>query len=296
MALVPEICAYTLLGLILEIFESVGCILPSASRRYVAGFIGRLVAISNPSLRRQIEKNLKIINSPVTQDLHKSSMKVIENFAISLCDFIWPGEINIRINGMEHIQDTYKRGKGLVLITCHLGPWELGGHIFKNLDIPALAIYKRYSSALMRRFIQRHRAPGLNYVAVGEGISKKCMKQLRSGGALCALGDIPFGEVGVTVKLCGRNAKLPRGPVLLAYRAGSPVIPGFVLREGPGNYVINMENPIYPSTFQSRDIKRHGNEEVIELVQQVADVITRYVRNYPEQWCRFDNVWEDSFH
>lgn len=283
-----------LFAVVLEIFELTGRFLTPASRRYIAGLIGRMAARAKPNLRLQVESNLKIVNSPFIHDLYGSSIKVIENFAISLCDFIWPGEINIRVNGMEHIQNNYKRGKGLVLITCHLGPWELGGHIFKNLDIPALAIYKRYSSALMRRFIQRHRAPGLNYVAVGEGISKECMKQLRAGGALCALGDIPFGEDGVTVKLCGRNAKLPRGPVLLAYRAGSPVIPGFVLREGPGKYVINMENPIYPSAFQSGDIKKPGNEEVMELVQQVADVITRYIRNYPEQWCRFDNVWEDN--
>jgi KDO2-lipid IV(A) lauroyltransferase len=135
----------------------------------------------------------------------------------------------------------------------------------------------------MQGFIQRRRARGLRYLAVGRGAAHGVLKILRRRETVAMLADRPFGEDGVPVTLCGRTARLPRGPFLFACRHGTPILPGFVIMEGPGRYRAVIEEAIWPA----------GPDDVQNLMDKMAQVLGQYLSLHAEQWFCFEPVWED---
>ena len=102
---------------------------------------------------------------------------------------------------------------------------------------------------------------------------------LRAHGLLALLGDRRFGVGGRAVPFFGRPARLPAAPLALARRTGAALVPGFVVRTGPGRYQIRLEPPV----------TAHGHGALVAL----AATLERYVRAHPEQWFVFEPMWDE---
>lgn len=243
--------------------------------------MGALGALYRPQ-RRAVKENLKVINE--WAGTHFSPHRVFENFALTLSDFLCRIPVRIEVEGREKAEAARAAGQGVMVLTSHLGHWELGGQVLAQWGWPATAVYKPYTSTRMQKFIQSRRAQELDYLAVGAGAARGLARLLREKRTVVVLGDRPFGEDGEEVMLCGRPAKLPKGPFLLSTKYGTPILPGFVVRESPGCYRAIVEDPIWPSG--------HGPEAARELLQATAGVLEKYVARYGDQWYCFERVWD----
>ena len=97
--------------------------------------------------------------------------------------------------------------------------------------------------------------------------------------------DIPFGEKGRRrLKICGAWTHLPLGPWAIAARARAVVIPGFVLRERPGQYRVIFHDPIVPREGSLR----RQMEGMQEIYRQHLE---HYLQTYPEQWGVLQPFW-----
>jgi KDO2-lipid IV(A) lauroyltransferase len=94
----------------------------------------------------------------------------------------------------------------------------------------------------------------------------------------------------VFVDFFGTKAATTPGPAVLALRTGAHLVPIFMLREGPGKHRLIVEEPIEPV--------RTGNQEadVIATTQKCADVLEKYVREYPSQWFWVHRRWRSQPH
>jgi Kdo2-lipid IVA lauroyltransferase/acyltransferase len=244
--------------------------------------LARLSRIFTPSKWRTVEANLAVIEAWTGRRTRPD--EVFENFAVTLSDFLSQAPVDVVVEGRERAEKARSAGRGVIFLTSHLGHWELGGRILSDWGWPATAVYKPYRSRVMQRFIQKRRAAGLNYLAVGRGAAAGVAQVLQRGENVALLGDWPFGEEGVPAVVCGRPAKLPRGPLLFACRYGAPVVPAFVVREAPGRYRALVEEPLWPGGKTPRDVD--------DLVRRVAGVLETYFSAYTGQWYCFERFWE----
>lgn len=258
--------------------------LPDGSRYACASAIGRGVSRLFPDKRVAVEKNLAVINAWAGTRYRVE--RVFENFGMTLSDFLAHPPVNIRVEGREKAEEARRHGHGTIFLTSHLGNWELGGRVLAGWGWPVTAVYQPYTSKAMQKYIQERRAPGLNYLAVGKGAALGVARVLERRESVAILADRPFGEAGEIVSLCGRPARLPRGPFLFAARSGAPLVPGFVLMEGPGRYRVVVEDPIWPTG--------KGHAAVQILLDKMAQVLGKYLAQHAEQWYCFEPVWEGS--
>jgi lauroyl/myristoyl acyltransferase len=257
--------------------------LPAPTRYAAAAAVGRWSSRFFPEKRRAVARNLAVINrwghGRVTVD------RVFENFGITLSDFLSRSPVEVDVEGRDMAEEALRRGHGALFLTSHLGNWELGGHVLSQWGWPVTAVYQPYKSRAMQEYIQGRRAENLRYLAVGRGAAAGMARLLGKGEAVAILADRPFGEDGAPVRLCGRRARLPRGPFVFACRFGAPVIPGFVLLEKPGRYRVVVKKPLWP--------RGKGDAAVQDLLDQMARVLEKYIALHGDQWYCFEPVWDE---
>lgn len=234
-----------------------------------------------PAQRRAVRRNLDVIQASGSR--HVLVDDVFRHFGWTLLDFLTGFKPEIRIVGREKAEEARRKGRGVIFLTTHLGSWELGGKILAKWGWDVTAIYQPYQSAAMQEFIQSRRADGLSYLPVGKGAARGMSKILDRGGVVAILGDRPFGEDGEPVLLCGREARLPRGPFLFAAHHGTPIVPGFVLIEAPGRIVTVVEDPLWPVG--------KGPAAVKDLLDRTALILEKYLIEHAEQWYCFESAW-----
>lgn len=256
--------------------------LPPAVRYASAAGLGRAVSRLFPAKRRAVEENLAVIEA--WSGRRHDPERVFQSFGRTLSDFLSNSPVEVRVEGREKAEEARRRGRGTVFMTSHLGNWELGGRVLAEWGWPVTAVYRAYSSPAMQRFIQRRRPAGMSYLAVGQGAARGVAQVLERGGTVAMLADRPYGEDGVETRLCGRPARLPRGPFLFACRHGAPVIPGFVLHEAPGRYRAVVEDPLWPAG--------RGIDAAKDLLDRMARVLEKYLVSHGDQWYCFEKVWE----
>ncbi|MBI4395781.1 MAG: lysophospholipid acyltransferase family protein [Elusimicrobia bacterium] len=254
-------------------------------KRYAwASRLGKKIPLFFPSKKRIVESNLTVINAWAGKTF--TPEKVFENFAHTLSDFLsQPSTLSVEVEGREKADEVRRQSRGAIFLTSHIGHWELGGQILAGWKWPVTAVYKPYRLHSMQKFIQRRRAQGFHYLAVGRGAAMGVSRALERNETVAFLGDRPFGEDGTLVTMCGRKTRLPRGPFMFACHYSVPVIPGFVFMSRPGHYRAVVEDAIWPSG--------KGPDAIDEMLRKTAQILEQYISRYGDQWYCFEPVWED---
>jgi KDO2-lipid IV(A) lauroyltransferase len=274
----------TLFAAVLRVLHAWTRRLPAADRHRWARRLARLTPLLTPARWRAVQANLDVIAAHGGRPA--SPLRVFENFAVSLSDFVAGARPHVKEEGREKAEAARRRGHGAVFLTSHLGRWELGAHILAEWGWKATAVYQPYRSASLRRFIESRRAPGIDFVPVGRGAAAAVARALRRKETVIFLGDRPFGERGLPVRLCGRTARLPSGPFRFACRHGAPIIPGFVLADAAGHCRAVVDDALWP--------RGKDDASVQELLERTAKVLEKFISNHAEQWYCFESVWAED--
>jgi KDO2-lipid IV(A) lauroyltransferase len=194
--------------------------------------------------------------------------------------------------GMEHLDAALARGQGVILLTCHLGLWELGAvylhyggyrpHIVGLVDSAHEGITEFRDWMRTRHHVGVVNRDGVHLAAL------EIQRLLGEGKIVALLGDRLIGEKGTEVEFFGRRVAFPTGPFRLARSTGAAVLPCFVVREGRG-YRAAIEPPIPLAS----DAKSHG-EALQEATQEVARQFEKWIYRYLDQWYVFSPFWEPT--
>ena len=185
------------------------------------------------------------------------------------------------------LDDAIAAGKGAILLSIHLGNWELGGLGLAEKGYRMNILTFREPDAkvnLKREQLRRER--GINFIYVDREVTTslaivEAVQALNRNEVLAILGDRDGSSHTMALEFFGRQVRLPLGPAYLALASGAPVIPVFVPLEGE-RYAAIMEQPIF---FQA---SRDERDRVIrEGTEQLVRIFERYIRAYPDQWYNF---------
>ncbi len=216
--------------------------------------------------------------------------EVFRNFGRYLVEFftMHRSDSAVVVDGASYLDDIRRRRCGAIILTAHVGNWELGAVVLKRMGVPLTVVALQHddpgTNALFDR--QRRRC-GLEVVPLGAHAARQCLQRLREGRMIGLLGDREFGRNGVSASFLGQPLTLPKGPAVLSLRAQAPIVPTFLIREGRGAFRLCIEPPLWPG-------RAAGVSAVGALTQRYAGILERYLTRYPEQWLMFRPILSAS--
>jgi KDO2-lipid IV(A) lauroyltransferase len=245
--------------------------------------------------RDSVAQNLSIITKKDIDECQKLARQVFRNFGLYLVDFFRMSNLSVedikkrvKVEGIENIDGVLKQNKGGIILTCHIGNWEMGGVVMAMLgyDISALVLNHKHKN-INDFFIKQREEKGLKVIPIDYSM-KRCVSALRKKGLLAIAGDRDFTNNGVVMDFFGMPASIPKGPAMFALKTNSPIIPGMLVRQGTFNYKLIFDSPI-----ELKEIPGMDKDEIIkEADKKIVSIMEKNIRAYPDQWLIFRKFWE----
>ena len=206
------------------------------------------------------------------------------------------GEVKFERDGHEVIEEVLAGGKGVILMSAHLGNWELaayclGGYMRDGKRVPVNAVmFKGESEKVEKQLKKASGEPPFRIIASNDSLqaSIDCKQALERGEVVAIHGDRILGSGGVKVPFLGAEAKFPIGPFVLAASTGAPIVFTFANRLGVRHYKLTARGPHY---FAFGDRKKR-DENLKAWVQIYVDLIEELLKQYPLQWHNFYPFWD----
>jgi KDO2-lipid IV(A) lauroyltransferase len=210
----------------------------------------------------------------------------VETALLSRVDPAWVLELFESVEGWDVVERLRARGRGLIMVTGHLGNWELGGAYIATRGVPLDVVVRRMANPLFDGYLTRTRSRLRMAVVRDREAVRRTPRTLRAGGAVAFLTDQAGLNLASTfVPFFGRPAKTPRGPAVFALRLDAPVIFGTALRLPTGRYRLAFEEVPVP---ESGDV----DSDVDALVASYTQILEKWVRRAPEQYFWQHHRWK----
>ncbi len=192
--------------------------------------------------------------------------------------------------GTEHLVTARDAGRGAILLTAHVGNFEIGGFFLGEIGLKVAVVYLSDPSPVVERDRRAARDRlGIRSLQMKSDFSAiEILRSLEEGFFVAIQGDRDYSGTGPKLPFLGRSVSFPVGPFRIAAAAGVPILPVFVLREEDGTYRTVVEAPI-----RVEAVSRGRREEVERsaMLEFVA-ILERTVRENGEQWYIFSRFWE----
>lgn len=184
-------------------------------------------------------------------------------------------------------------GRGVLLVTAHVGNWEVGSGLPASLEQRRVHLVRERESdpraqALIESMLRERMGPDYTtHFATGDPrLGVELLEALRRGDVVALQGDRPrAGGHVVQTRMFGRPYALPRGPFALARVAETPLLPVFTLRTGRLRYRVVFRDPILVARSSDR------NGDFAAAAETLAQDLEWAIREEPHQWFCFRKVW-----
>lgn len=219
--------------------------------------------------------------------------EVFENLGKNFVELIALARFNksnikryIDCRGMEVIESFTRDNKRAIVLSAHLGNWELLAHYFAIQGFPVNVIARRLRMEQFEKFLDRIRKRNRVNVLYRDASAKDVISLLKENKFIGIMPDQDMTSVsGVFVDFFGRPAYTPDGPALLSYLTGAPIIPCFIVRKPFGHEIV-IEGPMELESSGDRE------KDILENTRRYTKVIENYIRRFPSQWVWFHERWK----
>ncbi|HTY45616.1 MAG TPA: lysophospholipid acyltransferase family protein [Patescibacteria group bacterium] len=243
--------------------------------------------------RRAVRENLSAIFPDKTpRQIRQIRRRMFRNFAKYLVDFFRHSKIDreyvlrcVKIENLRYFDEALAGGKGVVVLTAHLGNWELGGVVMGLLGYPTWVVALPHKSKKVNDFFNAQREVfGTKVIPLGRAV-RACLNLLKENNMIALVGDRDFTERGAVVDFFGKPTIFPEGPAALSLKTGAPIVAGFMVRNPDDTFTLRLEAPM--AYAGSGNLK----QDIPDLLNCYKATIERYIREYPDQWFMFRRFW-----
>ena len=280
---------------ILGFFQKILRALPYSWSVTVGAWVGGLLRILSKKRVDEAERRcVRALQAGVTRarEIVKESYK---NLGRSIAEFISLDKGRARsgdlltIHGEEHLKKAIERGKGVILLSAHMGNWELGAAALAKKGYPMNAIgADQRDDRITDLIIKIRDQSGVSTVSKGFDL-KAALRCLKRGEALAILIDQDVRDKGVIVPFLGLPASTPYGPAKIARKLESTLLITFMVRRGTS---IFHDLYILPSPWEKGFPQE---EETMESAMTLCnDAISRFIQKWPEQWMWLYPRWAST--
>ncbi|OGU12148.1 MAG: lipid A biosynthesis acyltransferase [Geobacteraceae bacterium GWC2_58_44] len=202
-----------------------------------------------------------------------------------------PESLKVDLAGRQDLAGLLAEGRGLVLVTAHVGCWQLAMASLSVLDTRINLLMHREEGDLDRQFFEHggKRAPyGIIDPAGYLGGALEMLQVLKHGEVLCIMGDRVMGGEGGTVGVdfLGEPVELPFSPYKLASATGAPVAVIFPYRSAEGAYALQVARVIRVPEQLGRKASAYR-----PFAAEFAQALEQFVAEHPYQFFNFFDMW-----
>jgi predicted LPLAT superfamily acyltransferase len=193
-------------------------------------------------------------------------------------------------NGENYLEDIVKNGKGGILLSGHLGNWDVAGHFLERLHTKInIVMFDGEDRQIKQLFdgLADHKKPQIIYIKSDLSHVFEINRALESNELVCIHADrFVHGTKTLEVPFFGEKAKFPEGPFLLALKMKKPVV-----------FVYAVKNAIFSYELSSTPIMNFSvnNGDTLDTVATAYSMLLeKMTRRYPHQWFNYYDFWRTS--
>ncbi len=285
------------LYIVIKVGAWVSRILPLRLRYRMSTVISDFLWLTWTSKRRTCIDNMAIVlgGNPCDAEVRRVARDAFHQFGKGIVDFLGFANLdpkdhamrNIPLTGWDLVEEGLAKGKGVLLATAHFGSTDMGGITLAsrsdNFYAVADVFYPEYVDRLIRRTREQK-----GYRLIPATSARGIIRALKENALVVVLFDRPMPlDDGVPVNFFGHRSALPAGVAVVARHSGATVLPGYIFRN-PDN---SFQGHIYPSV--SEGLTGEKDRDVGLVMQRLADSLERVIREAPDQWYMFRQMWPE---
>jgi len=285
------------LSLTFFLYRLAGAVLPAIPTVLgyrLAEIGGALIFALSPDVRRRVCANLShvLAQEPDHPLVRVTARRMLGNLVKNYFDLfrlprLTPAQSAqfVEVQGWQHIETSLSRGKGLIVVSAHLGNIEIVVQIFARHGVAVTIPVERLQPPRLFDYICRLRSShGLRLVPI-DGPLLMLYRALRRGEVVGLAADRDITASGQVAHFFGAPAQLPDGHVRLALRTGAPLLCAFSQRLAHNRFLAHILPPL--------ELAQSGNPEadVAAGVRQVLATVEQAIAQHPDQWYVSHAVW-----
>jgi lauroyl/myristoyl acyltransferase len=279
--------------------QSIVARLPRSWAYALAVFAARFSWWFSPLARPRLEYNLKIACPELEQnprELHRISRLNFRNHAKAYADLMQLPSMRVqamrqllKVRGLEYLEEARAAGKGVLVVSCHMGSYEVVAAIWSATLAPVSFFAEELEPRALFEWYRDTRARlGISVLTLDTGGLRKVLQALRDDEMVITAIDRDITGTGSLIPFFGRMAPIPLGPAAIALRLGTPLFPVCVYRLPDDTYQAEGAPLVY-----ARDTG-HAKADQIRTTQELLRPIESFIRSHPDQWHVPHRIWSGS--
>ncbi len=259
--ILPIACSFALARGCMRILGPLTPLWDKVSRNHAIAF-PELGASSRRALRRQTFSHLgdAIAELVLAPDLYAPEDERIE----------WIAD--------PSLLDTLAAGRPMVMVTGHVGAWQLTNMVSRHWGIPLTSLYAEESNpGLAELMLELRNGLGCRWLPSAGGI-RTLLEELRAGHSVGLACDTRMDQ-GEPVQFFGHAVLSNTVPARLALRLGAPLVPVLAERLPGQRYRISLQAPV-----TAPDTARSASEQALEMTAAMMVRFETWVRDTPAEW------------
>lgn len=191
-----------------------------------------------------------------------------------------------RFHHIEHLDKALERGKGIILVTGHMGNFEWFAYVLSMMGYKIAGVAKRQSNPYINELIYNSRRQFGTEVIYTKSAMKDGIKILQENKMLGLVADQDAKHRGIFVDFLGIPSSTAVGPAVFHLRSGAPMIFCAAIRRDYAQFDVYFEPPLETVYDKATD------ENIRTITQRHVRALERWVRQYPEQWFWTHRRWK----
>lgn len=196
----------------------------------------------------------------------------------------------VHFEGLEHLEEAYAEGHGVIMCTAHYGNWEMLGASMALLGYPILSITRKQNNGDMDRFINDYRQMVGQHVTYNHGENSMLAigRYLKEKHLVGILYDQDSAHTGEHLEFFGKPARVPDGAAHLARLFKAPIVPLFMHNNPDGTLTAVIHPPLHALKTRDRE------ENVHVIMRRLIAIAEDEIRRDPTMWFWVHDRWKDG--
>jgi phosphatidylinositol dimannoside acyltransferase len=263
----------------------------------LAVLVARFAYVFARKARAALERNLLIAMPELApRDLRRLAWRNFRNHSKAYADLmrlpvarVEDLRAQLRVRGVEHLDAARERGRGVLVVSAHMGSWEVAAAIWSVTVAPVSLFAEELEPRELYEWYRCTRARlGISVLPLTRSGLRQVLQALDAEEMVVTAIDRDILGTGITVDFFGRPALIPDGPAAIALRKGTPLLPVAVYRLPDDTFQAVGYPPIFAEATGDRIADIH------RVTRELVDRLEQIIREHPDQWHVPHPIWPEG--
>jgi KDO2-lipid IV(A) lauroyltransferase len=274
---------------IARLFSALPLNLALATGRRLGWVYGYVIRYHHPDAMEALRRSFPEKTEPELRSILK---RMYLNLGMNVVEELRMGHVTDRYlhdhvswEGESHVRESLTKGKGLLVLSAHMGNWDLLCSIAPRFNYPTTIITKNIKNSSVNQFwMDARKQFGLKFVPAHNSY-RQCLAALRKNEIVgFVLDQNMIRTEGIFVEFFGKPACTTPGLAYMAAQSGAAVVPAFMLRQPDGRHLVKALPAIPPPPDRKP-------ETILAYTERYTKIIEDMIRQHPDQWIWIHRRW-----